>query len=222
MIEVYDLKELLEKYQIDADKVIKKNNRILSSGDYQSIQKSLDFLVKELNVSPQNTEKCPSVMYLQVNALKENCNFLLNSFISFSNVETCLHVLSTNPNSLKETYNYIFDNYGPYYINRLTSILSVPVSRIRSIEKLGMSKQNTLSASIGWQNEEEISKIVKICKMNNIKITGAVLSKPIEETKNIVEVCKKNNIEISANVFRKTARELEEIISICDKMYSIL
>ena len=64
MIEFYDLKELLKEYQIDADKIIKKNNNILTKGDYQNIKKSLDFLIKELNISPQNIEKCPSVMYL--------------------------------------------------------------------------------------------------------------------------------------------------------------
>ena len=43
MIEFYDLKELLKEYQIDADKIIKKNNNILTKGDYQNIKKSLDF-----------------------------------------------------------------------------------------------------------------------------------------------------------------------------------
>ena len=31
MIEFYDLKELLKEYQIDADKIIKKNNNIYKS-----------------------------------------------------------------------------------------------------------------------------------------------------------------------------------------------
>ena len=74
--------------------------------------KHLNYLINELEVGTYNIEKCPSIMYLNVEAIKENVIFLQTKGIKFYNVETCLHVLSTNPYDLKETYKYVLENYG--------------------------------------------------------------------------------------------------------------
>ena len=74
MIEAYTLESLLKKYGIDATKVINKNNNILEYGEYQDIDKTLNYLVKELHINARNIEKCPSIMYKAVNNIKENYN----------------------------------------------------------------------------------------------------------------------------------------------------
>ena len=108
MIEAYTLESLLKKYGIDATKVINKNNNILEYGEYQDIDKA-------------------------VNNIKENYEFLITTKINTGNIETTLHILNTNPKNLKETYNYVLNNYGIEYINRITSILSTSIDRIKQI-----------------------------------------------------------------------------------------
>ena len=84
--------------------------------------------------------------------------------INISDVETCLHVLSTDNKDLKETYYYVLENYGLMAINRTTSILSCNKDRIINIEKYGLSKDVTISASISRRTIYEIEEIIKICK----------------------------------------------------------
>ena len=134
MIEAYTLESLLKKYGIDATKVINKNNNILEYGEYQDIDKTLNYLVKELHINARNIEKCPSIMYKAVNNIKENYEFLITTKINTGNIETTLHILNTNPKNLKETYNYVLNNYGIEYINRIRSILSTSIDRIKQIE----------------------------------------------------------------------------------------
>ena len=135
MIEVYELDSLLKKYGIDASKILSKNDTILDRGEYQDIDRTLNYLVNELGVSPRNIEKCPSIMYFDVDNIRGNYEFLIKQGVNISSIETALHILNTEPNILKETYYYGLDNYGKEYINRTTSILKVPVDRVIAIEK---------------------------------------------------------------------------------------
>ena len=66
-----------------------------------------------------------------------------------------------------------------------------------------------------FKNAEEIEKIIEVCRLNNIEITGSVFFKTAEEIKKIIEVCQSNNIEITGGVFRKSAEEIERIIEVC-------
>ena len=75
MIEAYTLESLLKKYGIDATKVINKNNNILEYGEYQDIDKTLNYLVKELHINARNIEKCPSIMYKLLITSKKTMNF---------------------------------------------------------------------------------------------------------------------------------------------------
>ena len=125
MIEVYDLVQLLNKYNINGYNLLKKNSYIIEKGYYYEIDKTLKYLINELNVDPKNIEKCPSILYLNVNAIKTNYEFLINTQLYQNNINTCLHVLSTEPSQLVETYNYVLDNYGIEVIRKITSILSV-------------------------------------------------------------------------------------------------
>ncbi len=220
MIGQYLLTDLLKKYKIDASKVIKKNSNILEYGEYVAIDKTLNYLINELEVGSYNIEKCPSIMYLNVDAIKENVTFLQAREIKFSSVETCLHVLSTNPYDLKQTYEYVIENYGVDSLNKITSILRVQKSRIKEIELLNIDQNNkmiNLSAAVSRQSTEEIEKIIEVCKRNNIEISGSVFKQSAEEIEKIIEVCKRNNIEITGSLFMKSAEEIEKVIEACKR-----
>lgn len=215
MIEAYTLESLLKKYGIDATKVINKNNNILEYGKYQDIDKTLNYLVKELHISARNIEKCPSIMYMAVNNIKENYEFLITTKINTGNIETTLHILNTNPQNLKETYSYVLNNYGIEYINRITSILSTSIDRIKQIEGLFNDKSLVISAAISKNNMDEIKRIIKVCNKNNIPITSSVFKKTSEEIERIIKVCRENNIPITSSIFLKTSEDIEKIIKVC-------
>mgnify|MGYP000321932951 CR=1 FL=1 len=215
MIEQTDLMKLLESYKIDYKKVM--TDKVLDKGEYFGIKHVLEYLVNELKIYPKNIEKCPSILYLNVNEVRKNYEFLKQEKINISDVETCLHVLSTNNKDLKETYYYVLENYGLMAINRTTSILRCNKDRIIDIEKYGLSKDVTISASISRRTIYEIEKIIRICKKYNIEIMGSVFLKSADEIERIVEICRKYNIEITGSVFRQSADEIEKIIKICKK-----
>ena len=164
MIEEYSLKLLCDKYGISKENIVNKNNNILSKGEYEDIDKTLDYLINDLKVSRTNIEKCPSILYRNVDAIKININFLKQKNVSFSSIESCLHVLSSEPDSLKNTYNYVEENYGKEAINKNTSVLSCNKDLVIAVEKLGLNKDwNLLITScigFGTTTLEEVENIV--------------------------------------------------------------
>ena len=167
MIGNYTLAMLCEKYGIDATKIVKKNNNVLDLGEYSRIDYVLDYLVNELKIDARNIEKCPSILYRNVFQIKKNVIFLKSKDISFSDIETCLHVLTAEADELKNTYNYVLEKYGLSAIERITSVLSVPVSIIKDIESLNIGFENPsdnlrIAVGIEWEstNVEEIVKII--------------------------------------------------------------
>ena len=217
MIEIYELKSLLKKYGIDASKVVSKNDTILERGEYQDIDRTLNYLVNELGINPRNIEKCPSVMYHAVDNIRGNYEFLIKQGVNISSIETALHILNTEPNILKETYYYVLDNYGKEYINRFTTILRTSVNRIKVIEKLLSDKTLIISVACFKKNIDEIERIIAVCQKNNIPVTSSVFYKTADEIEQIIDVCKKNNIPITGTVFHRTANEIEKIVSVCKK-----
>ena len=164
MIEEYSLKLLCDKYGVSKENIVNKNNNILSEGEYEDIDKTLDYLINELKVSKTNIEKCPSILYRNVNAIKDNIDFLKQKNLSFSTIESCLHVLSSEPDSLKDMYDYVEENYGKESINKSTSVLSCPKDLVIAVEELGLNKDwNLLITScieFGFTTLEEIENIV--------------------------------------------------------------
>ena len=167
MIGEYTLLELCKKYDVDATKIVKKNNNILSKGEYFDIDKTLDYLINKLNISTNNIEKCPSILYRNVDSIKSNIYFLKAKNINFSSIESCLHVLSSEPNELIKTYDYVKNNYGVSAIDRNTSILSVNVDIITEVEKLKLPISRfgnlTIAVSIHWGSTSigEVKKIIQ-------------------------------------------------------------
>ena len=219
MVNRKQLEEICNKYGLDSKKLIKNNENVLEKADYNSICYVLDFLRDTLKVTPNNIEKCPSILYLKIEAIKENYNFLKEKEINMKAVEICLHILSTEPSQLKRTYEYVSDEkrYGKKYIEQISSILRVPVERIQEIEEKcqELTKENILSAANSRKDVDEIKKIEQVCKENGIEVTGNVFSRTAAEIKEIVEVCKENGIEATGSVFYRTAAEIKEIVEVC-------
>ena len=219
MVNREQLREICDKYGLDSKKIIKNNENVIEKADYTSICYVLDYLKDTLKITSNNIEKCPSILYLNVGAIKENWRFLNEQKIHMNDVETCLHILSTEPKHLKETYKYVSDEnrYGKKYIEQITSILSVPVERIQEIEERcpELTKNNVLSAAISRRTIQEIEEIIKVCKENGIEATGNVFKRTAQEIEEIIKVCKENGIEVTGSVFMKSAKEVEEIIKVC-------
>ena len=219
MVNREQFEEICNRYGLDSKKLIKNNENVLEKADYNSICYVLDFLRDTLKVTPNNIEKCPSILYLKIEAIKENWKFLNEKKINTRDVETCLHILSTDPEQLKKTYEYVSaeNRYGKKYIEQRTSILSVPVERIQETEEKcsELTKENILSAANSRKDVDEIKKIEQVCKDNEIEVTGNVFLRTAAEIKEIVEVCKENGMEATGNVFRRTAAEIKEIVEIC-------
>ena len=70
------LEGLCEKYNISKEKLVKKNNGILTYGEFNEIDKTLNYLINELKISNVNIEKCPSILYRNVEQIRQNVNFL--------------------------------------------------------------------------------------------------------------------------------------------------
>ena len=196
MVNRKQLEEICNKYGLDSKKLIKNNENVLEKADYNSICYVLDFLRDTLKVTPNNIEKCPSILYLKIEAIKENYNFLKEKEINMKAVEICLHILSTEPSQLKRTYEYVSDEkrYGKKYIEQISSILRVPVERIQEIEEKcqELTKENILSAANSRKDVDEIKKIEQVCKENGIEITGSIFSKNSKQLKGNIEYIKQN------------------------------
>ena len=164
MIEEYSLKLLCDKYGVSKENIVNKNNNILSEGEYEDIDKTLDYLISELKVSKTNIEKCPSILYRNVNAIKNNIDFLKQKDVSFSSIESCLHVLSSEPNDLKDTYDYVEENYGVESINKNTSVLSCDKDLVIAVEKLGLDKKQNLTIAVnvefGFTTLDEVKNLL--------------------------------------------------------------
>ena len=221
MVNREQFEEICNKYGLDSKKLIKNNENVLEKADYNSICYVLDFLRDTLKVSPNNIEKCPSILYLKIEAIKENWKFLNEKKINTRDVESCLHILSTESEQLKKTYEYVSDEnrYGKKYIEQISSILGVPVERIQEIEDKcqELTKENILSAAVSRKDVDEIKKIEQVCKENGIEVTGSVFKRTAAEIKEIVEVCRENEIEVTGSVFLRTAAEIKEIVEVCKK-----
>lgn len=164
MISEYTLKILCDKYNISADKIITKNNNILTYGEYKDIDNTLDYLINKLNITTKSIEKCPSILYKNVKVISKNMEFLKKQKISFISIESCLHILSTETNNLIETYNYIEKKYGIGSISKFPSVLSCSKEIIIEVEKLDLNKNWNLAIAsaigFGQTTLKEIQKII--------------------------------------------------------------
>ena len=220
MIEKYELSILLEKYGINPKKIVDKNENILTYGEYIDINNTLDYLVNELKINIIYIEKCPSIMYLNVNSIKSNVKFLKKNKIRFSSVENCLHVLSTTPEQLEETYEYVERKYGVNAIEKITSILSVPKDKIIDIENLNIpniNKDDILSIAVGVNDIKEIIKIIQSKEFKDYPelFTSTVLAHA--KLEDIIKIINSEEFKKHPELFTSTVlayAKLEDIIKI--------
>ena len=221
MIEKYTLKSLLDEYNIDSDKLINKNNNILTYGEYQEIKAMLDYLINELKVATKKIEKCPSVLYRNPEEIKTNINFLQKTEIKFPSIEACLHVLSTDSQQLSSTYEYVKENYGIDVINKVTSILGVPKNKIISLEKLNIplkNKNDIISIAIGRNSVEEIKNIINSPEFKEYPelFTSEVLARSsLEDIQEIIhspEFKERPKLFTSQVLARASLKDIQEII----------
>ena len=219
MVNREQFEEICNRYGLDSKKLIKNNENVLEKADYNSICYVLDFLRDTLKVTPNNIEKCPSILYLKIEAIKENWKFLNEKKINTRDVETCLHILSTDPEQLKKTYEYVSaeNRYGKKYIEQITTILRVSVERIQEIEEKcpELTRENILSAAISRKGVDEIKEIVRVCQKNEVKVTDGVFRRSATEIREIIRICQENGIEIIGSVFIRRTSEIKEIVKVC-------
>ena len=223
MIEEYSLKLLCDKYGVSKENIVNKNNNVLTYGEYEDIDKTLDYLINELKVNKKNIEKCPSILYRNVNAIKDNIDFLKQKDVSFSSIESCLHVLSSEPNDLKDTYDYVEENYGKESINKNTSVLSCNKDLVIAVEKLGLDKTwNLVIAScikFGFTTLEEVEDIVNSIEFKKYPelFTSETLThakiKEIQEMINSQEFKKYPDLFTSTTLAHGNIIEIQEIIN---------
>ena len=222
MIEEYSLKLLCDKYGVSKENIVNKNNNVLTYGEYEDIDKTLDYLINELKVSKTNIEKCPSILYRNVNAIKNNIDFLKQKDVSFSSIESCLHVLSSEPNDLKDTYDYVEENYGVESINKNTSVLSCNKDLVIAVEKLGLDKTwNLVVAScikFGFTTLEEVENIVNSIEFKKYPelFTSTTLAqakiKEIKKMINSQEFKKYPELFTSTTLAHAKIEDIEEMI----------
>ena len=221
MIEEYSLKLLCDKYGVSKENIV--NNNILSKGEYETIDKTLDYLINELKVNKKNIEKCPSILYRNVDAIKDNIDFLKQKDVSFSSIESCLHVLSSEPDSLKDTYDYVEENYGVESINKDTSVLSCNRDLVIVVEKLGLDKTwNLVVAScikFGFTTLEEVENIVNSIEFKKYPelFTSTTLAyakiEDIQEMINSQEFKKYPELFTSQTLAHAKIKEIQEMIN---------
>lgn len=72
MIGEYTLEILCNKYKVSKEKIVNKNNNnILSHGEFNEIDKTLNYLINTLKVVPRNIEKCPSILYRNTSEIQK-------------------------------------------------------------------------------------------------------------------------------------------------------
>ena len=220
MIEEYSLKLLCDKYGVSKENIVNKNNNVLTYGEYEDIDKTLDYLINELKVNKKNIEKCPSILYRNVNAIKKNIDFLKQNDVSFSSIESCLHVLSSEPDSLKDTYDYVEENYGKESINKNTSVLSCPKGLVIAVEELGLNKDWNLSIAscvkLGFTTLDEIKNIINSEEFKEHKelFTSRTLAHAkIEDIQKLLEMPYWNDIRYKDLLTSSVAAKSKQMIT---------
>ena len=68
-----ELERIFAKY--DLKFTADRRKQLLERARSNEVEYILDYLINELKISPRNIEKCPSILYRQVSAVKENYEF---------------------------------------------------------------------------------------------------------------------------------------------------
>ena len=157
MINEVSLESICKKYGINYVRLIQHHDSILKRGNYEEIESMLKLLINDLKIQPKNIEKCPSILYKNVEVVEENINFLKSEHFKMNSIESCLHILSADPDSFKQMYYYVTTKYGAAALYKHLSILSVPIDILKAVENLyipniGSDGNLTIAMGIDYEN----------------------------------------------------------------------
>lgn len=228
MIEKEALKKLLKEYQLN-ENLVEKNNYIAIKSNYEDIKGILDYLIFIQRVPLNKIEKCPSILLSSTKRIRENYKLLSISKLEKHNIDNCLHILSCETDKLQDSVKYITENYGIVVLNKIPSILSVPVDHIKKVEEIfdsyGLKKDKlVLSISVhtyGKRNGgtiediSKIGKIIELCKKEQIEIASNMFLAKIDDFEEIINICKENNIKVTGSIFVKEKEEIKRLIETC-------
>ena len=232
MIGELRLFELLNRYGVNPKNILDlKKDKVLSYGEYKSIEYVLEYLRTYLSIKARRIELCPSILYFGVENIKANYEFLESQGFNVLKLNNCLHILSCDTLRLRESFNYLNANYKDE-IRVLQSALSCPVELIKKIESVAkgdLSKKGILSVAVTkslFSNElmrdpenidlDSIRYTIEACKRHgiNYKDGGMIFRRSGEEIDKIVEICKRYDLDFkeSGTIYNMSVDALEEVI----------
>lgn len=226
MIKNKILIELLNKYEIDGEKLIKNNQNILEYGDYEEIKKILNYLINEIKCTSQAIEKCPSILYLTTKEnIKDNYEYLITTKIDNNKIKNTLDCLNTNLLDLKYNYEYLIRKIGEERLNKSLSCLKIKSIKLVNIckcfeNKYGNQKLKECIYGISkmCSNTDEIEKILNldILKKHPDLLTPSIFLKSADEIEKILnlDVFKEHSNLLTPNIFRRDADEIIKIINL--------
>ena len=82
-----ELKRIFNEYGLKFTK--ERETQLLERAKSYEVEYVLDYLINELKISPRNIEKCPSILYRKVTAVKKNYEFLRRKYNSRRKYNFC-------------------------------------------------------------------------------------------------------------------------------------
>ena len=217
MIDDFELRKILKDNNLTFPRRVR--NSLKKDAELEEVIEILSIL-KKLNISSSIIEKYPSILYVSSNNIKDNYKLLKENGLYNYNQEELIQILLTDNERLKNNFDYIANKYGTYEINRNILVLTVPVQKIKNVEKYEqiLTPEVLLSAMTSNHTDEEIYDIILTCLRNNIDVTPNVFKRTAAEIKTMIKMCKEEHINISDSIFTKTPKELNEIIKMCIRL----
>ena len=148
----------LDKIEEDYNLIFTTENKeiIKKHGKEQSIEKNLDFVIKELQLEISIISRCPNILCRDYEMIKENFDYLKQRNLDSYDKETILHMLVIKPEELKR----IIEQCQKH------NILITPIVLKRT--------------------SKEINDIIKLCQDNNIPLVGEIFQKHPKDLENTI------------------------------------
>lgn len=102
MVDKYQFIRLLERYGLDANKLIENNINVLEYAKYLNAEKIIIYL-QSIGISNKNIEKCPSILsWTTDSTIKSNYEFLTQEIeFTHQEIENTLSIVNIEHNELK-------------------------------------------------------------------------------------------------------------------------
>ena len=89
------------------------------------------------------------------------------------------------------------------------------VKDIKRIIKICKENNIIITGSLFQTSPENLDRIIKICKKYNIKLSNAMLFRDADEVETIIRICDQYNLEYQDSMFKRTPEDMENIIQVC-------